>query len=153
MAFNMVTVSSSDLWEKEGPAWQAILSAAKIETMQVLSTARIAVKEWREHRWDVPDFIASWEVVADKTEANIHVWVEGRQPNYTVFVEGNKWKDTPEYCQFTSFGSDKVAINFRFVPDSPALPDLKELAEQLANVVQQAQKVPLGDGQRYPLVF
>lgn len=89
----------------------------------------------------------------DKNEANIHVWVDGWQPHYTVFVESNKWKDTPEYRQFLRFGPYKIAVQLRFAPDLPVRPELKGLAELLGDVVQKAQEAPVDDGQKYPLVF
>ncbi|GEM_PF-4795656 len=144
-----IDVPAPEQWEKEGAAWawRAILDEVKISAMRVFVEKRIAVKEWRDFRWDMPDVSASWDTL-DKAEANLHVWISGERPTYTLGTEGNKWRDQLTKRRFKNIPGQDVEVYWDS-QDEP--PDLTKLQWVLAEVVDKTLSAELNNGSEYDL--
>ena len=145
-----VDVPAPERWEKEGVAWRAILDEVKVAAMRVFGEERIAVREWREFRWDIPDVSASWDT-PDGAEANLHVWVSGEWLNYTLRTEGNKWKDQLTKRRFKNIPGQPVQVEWDSQKQGPSDVTTSKLPEVLAKVVRDTISAELNDAPEYDL--
>ena len=51
--------------------------------------------EWTAMRWDTPDVTAAWprDAHAGGIRRNIHGWIKGDWPRYSLEIEGSAWRD------------------------------------------------------------
>lgn len=85
------------LWASEGDVWRAILKQAR-EAVEGTLRGHGIKYDLSEFRWDTPDFTFSWpkrdsDRNSEGQYRNIHCWVEGRWPVYSLNIEAAAWHD------------------------------------------------------------
>ncbi len=107
---------------------------------------------WTEMRWDVADLTATWSH-ADYNR-NVHGWLEGHWPTYTLRFEGSVWMDEEpkklRRVQFFSGPTGLVELEGPF--DRPRITmtdgqNLRDKVKKLAERVNQGPREVL----EYPL--
>lgn len=74
---------------------EAVLSQVK-ELMSEALGAIVKVEQvgWIEMRWDLPDLTVTWS--PGNSNRNLHAWLDGSWPVYTLRFEGAAWQDDEE---------------------------------------------------------
>lgn len=145
------------LWGgSEGSVWRLILGEARkvIENALGRAEKRIAEYDIVEFRWDVPDLTFSWPKYDGdgKQYRNIHVWLEGRWPSYSLHVEGATWLDEGPGRRMRLIQPTSLAVRVKGELERPASVEFThDLGETVRKMIGAVSGASPEEGQVYPV--
>ncbi len=118
--------------------WQRILDAIRRQVIEpALKNAYIDLErvDWTYMRWDALDIEAAWP--EDEPQRNVHAWLTGDWPRYTLNFEGAAWQDDRDKLKrrVAFFGGPASMVELQPPWDNPQV-DIRN-AEQLASQVNE----------------
>jgi hypothetical protein len=145
------------LWGgSEGSVWKLILGEARkvIENALGREGINIGGCDVAEFRWDVPDVTFSWPKYEGDGHQyrNIHVWLEGRWPSYSLHVECATWLDGGSGRRIRFIHPTSLAVRVEGKVERPDSVEFTgDLPDTLKKMISAVSEASSGEGEVYPL--
>lgn len=152
----MVTAwGEPQLWASNGVVWRAILGQAR-EVVGATLRNRGIKYDIAEFRWDVPDLTFSWPERPTASQMqeqyhNIHCWVEGSWPSYSLHIEAAMWRDENSERRIVFVPSTSLRVTVSGTPEEPSVAGIKNLQNSVRRMADDVSGARIEEGQVFPL--